>query len=171
MDDKQTSATSPRSFEGIVCPLGWNQFPRLTLLQYRPKIPCDSPISLRGSLTKSGPLTPGCWRATNAAQDLLTRKHAVLQFLSALSNSDAPPTPIIPRLTTPLSNRSAPASPRLPRSPLLTTAPESYSRPPQASQQKTKADILKDWRARHGPSLPHPYPLISLSVFRPHAPP
>lgn len=160
MDDKQTSATSPRSFERIVCSFGPNRFPRLTLvLQYRPKILYDFPISLHDSLIKSGLLTPGFWRATNSSQDLLTRKHAVLQFLSALSTSDAPPTPIIPRLTTPLSIRSAPASPRLPRSPLLTTAPESQSRPTQGSQQKTKADILKDWRARHGASPLHPYPI------------
>lgn len=153
MEDKQTSATSLRSFEGIVCPFGLNGFPHLTLLQCRPKTRYDSPTSLRDSLIKSGLLALNHRRATNAPQELLTRKHAVLQFLSALSNSDAPPTPIFPRLTTPLSNRSTPASPRLPRSPLLTTAPESYPRPTQASQQKTKADILKDWRTRHGPSL------------------
>ena len=171
MDDKQTSATSPRSFEGIVCSFGLNQFPRLTLSQYRLKTLYDSPISLSDSLIKSGLLTSDFWRATNALQDLLTRKHAVLQFLNALSNSDAPPTPITTRLTTPLSIRSAPASPRLPRSPLLTTAPESHSRTTQASQQKTKADILKDWRARHGPSALHHFLLISLSVFRPHTSP
>lgn len=171
MDDRQTSVTSPRSFEGIVRPFGLNPFPRLTLSQYRPKTLYDFPISLSDSLIKSGHRTPGFWRATNALQDVLTRKHAVLQFLSAVSNSDAPPTPIIPRLTTPLLIRSAPASPRLPRSPLLSTAPESHARPTQASQQKTKTDILKDWRARHGPSALHHFPLTSLSVFRPHASP
>ncbi|CAG7846630.1 Spindle pole body component alp6 AltName: Full=Altered polarity protein 6 [Serendipita indica DSM 11827] len=82
-------------------------------------------------------------------QDLLTRKHAVLQFMAALSASSNQPQPIIPPLV-PSISRSSPSSPH-PRSRKSSIAP-----PPQmvndrtTTATKSKAQLLREYRLRHG---------------------
>lgn len=80
-------------------------------------------------------------------QDLLTRKHAVLQFMAALSSSSNQPPPIIPPLM-PSISRSSPASP-LSRSRRSSMIPPAVSNQPPSSA-KSKAQLLKEYRARHG---------------------
>lgn len=80
-------------------------------------------------------------------QDLLTRKHAVLQFMAALSSSSAQPPPIIPPLM-PSISRSSPASP-LSRSRRSSMIPPAVPNQPP-STAKSKAQLLKEYRARHG---------------------
>jgi hypothetical protein len=79
------------------------------------------------------------------SQDLLTRKHAVLQFMAALSSSSSQPTPIIPPLM-PSISRSSPQSP-IPRSRTSSMLPPVNS---QMSATRSKAQLLREYRARHG---------------------
>lgn len=84
-------------------------------------------------------------------QDLLTRKAAVLQFLSTLSSSPQAP-PIIPPLV-PSISRSSPSSP-LPRSRRTSLVPPSHTPVvtvgAPSSNVKSKAQILREYRGRHG---------------------
>jgi gamma-tubulin complex component 3 len=79
------------------------------------------------------------------------RKHAVLQFMAALSSSQGvPPTPIIPPLIPSISRAS-------PQSPLPRSRRPSFGPPADRSVSKSKAQILREYRAKHGRShIPEP---------------
>ncbi|KAG8759034.1 Microtubule-nucleating Tub4p (gamma-tubulin) complex component [Serendipita sp. 396] len=81
-------------------------------------------------------------------QDLLARKHAVLQFMAVLTASPNQPAPLIAPLM-PSMSRSSPSSPH-PRSRKSSLAPPPPIPIERTSTLKSKAQLLREYRLRHG---------------------